>query len=79
MHRWHHALDPERNDCNFGNNFAIFDWIFGTAYVARDTPTTFGVPDPDYPTTNILKQWVYAFRTTPRESMAWERAQRFGA
>jgi sterol desaturase/sphingolipid hydroxylase (fatty acid hydroxylase superfamily) len=79
MHRWHHALDPQRNGCNFGNNFAIFDWLFGTAYVAEDTPSAFGVQDPDYPTTNIFKQWVYAFRALPRETTAWERAQRLGA
>lgn len=62
MHRWHHVKDPAVRDCNFSNNFAIFDWIFGTAYVAAAEPSDFGVDDPDYPVENIARQFVYAFR-----------------
>jgi sterol desaturase/sphingolipid hydroxylase (fatty acid hydroxylase superfamily) len=62
MHRWHHALDLDRRDCNFGNNLSIFDWMFGTAYVGRDEPTGFGVDDPAYPVENLVRQFFYAFR-----------------
>jgi len=62
MHRWHHALDPQHRDCNFGNNFSVFDWLFGTAYVANELPAAYGVDDAGYPQTNILKQCIYAFR-----------------
>lgn len=62
LHRWHHVKDPAVRECNFGNNFAIFDWIFGTAYVSDREPAGFGVDDPDYPVENIAKQFVYAFR-----------------
>lgn len=62
MHRWHHALDPERRDCNYGNNFSIFDWIFGTAYLVDENPSEFGVDASDYPQGNILRQFFFAFR-----------------
>jgi sterol desaturase/sphingolipid hydroxylase (fatty acid hydroxylase superfamily) len=32
MHRWHHAVSPEARDRNFATKFALWDWIFGTAY-----------------------------------------------
>lgn len=62
MHRWHHALDRDRRECNYGNNLSIFDWMFGTAYVGRDEPTGFGVDDPAYPVGNLVRQFFYAFR-----------------
>lgn len=63
MHLWHHALDAERRDCNFGNNLSIFDWLFGTAYVPAEAPAAFGVDGArDYPHDNILRQFLYAFR-----------------
>jgi sterol desaturase/sphingolipid hydroxylase (fatty acid hydroxylase superfamily) len=62
MHRWHHVKDPAVRECNFSNNFALFDWFFGTAYVTAGEPSDFGVDDPNYPVENIAKQFVYAFR-----------------
>lgn len=62
MHRWHHAMDQTRRECNFGNNFSIFDWIFGTAYLPREEPARFGVDDPAYPVGNLVAQFFYAFR-----------------
>jgi len=62
MHRWHHAKDPAVRECNFGNNFSIFDWIFRTAYLSPQTPCEFGVDDRNYPVNNIFKQFFFAFR-----------------
>lgn len=44
-HRWHHslALPPGRNfrhGCNFAILFPVWDWLFGTLYLARDNPPT---------------------------------------
>ena len=70
MHLWHHARDPERRECNYGNNLSIFDWIFGTAWVPRDKPIEFGVPDRAYPQANIVKQFFYAFRPLRRSNQS---------
>jgi sterol desaturase/sphingolipid hydroxylase (fatty acid hydroxylase superfamily) len=70
MHRWHHVKDATVRECNFSNNFAIFDWIFGTAYVSTGEPSDFGVDDPAYPVGNIAKQFVYAFRPPETSSPA---------
>ncbi|HLK59125.1 MAG TPA: sterol desaturase family protein [Chthonomonadaceae bacterium] len=35
FHRWHHSSEPEAIDKNFSQNFAIFDYLFGTAYCPR--------------------------------------------
>ncbi|MEK8022398.1 MAG: sterol desaturase family protein [Candidatus Hydrogenedentota bacterium] len=66
MHRWHHVKDPLLRECNYGNNLSVFDWIFGTAFVSNEQPGDFGVDDKEYPVTNILAQFVYAFRSPPR-------------
>ena len=77
MHLWHHALDRERRDCNFGNNLSIYDWIFGTACVPDDRPDTFGIDDgAAFPHGNPWRQFLFAFRpeapatTADRQSAA---------
>src|SRR5262249_46547501 len=65
MHRWHHALDPGRRECNYGNNFSIFDWMFGTASLPRERPARFGIEDPAYPQDDLVGQFLYAFRRAP--------------
>jgi sterol desaturase/sphingolipid hydroxylase (fatty acid hydroxylase superfamily) len=66
MHRWHHSKEPRFQNCNFGNNLSIFDWVFGTAYLSRENPASFGLKDPAYPEGNIVKQFLYAFRPRRR-------------
>ena len=62
MHRWHHAVDDDAHNMNFGTKFALWDWIFGTAFFPTDRkPTGYGLNDPDFPT-NYVKQHLYAFR-----------------
>lgn len=65
MHRWHHSSDPKRRECNYGNNLSIFDWMFGTAYLTQENPTSFGLDDSRYPEGNMIKQFIYAFRPIP--------------
>ncbi len=44
-HHWHHAIDPEARDKNFG--LPVIDKLFGTAYLPADRrPTGFGTHDP---------------------------------
>lgn len=44
-HHWHHALDAEARDKNFG--LPVVDLIFGTAYMPRDCrPSGFGTAPP---------------------------------
>lgn len=33
MHRWHHADQPEAYGKNFATKLAVWDWLFGTAYL----------------------------------------------
>jgi sterol desaturase/sphingolipid hydroxylase (fatty acid hydroxylase superfamily) len=73
MHHWHHARDPARRECNYGNNFSVFDWLFGTARTAADMPREYGVDDPDYPVEGIVSQFLYTFRpvsTAPELELA---------
>jgi sterol desaturase/sphingolipid hydroxylase (fatty acid hydroxylase superfamily) len=59
-HHWHHAIDPEARDKNFG--LPVVDKIFGTAYLPKDRhPTGFGVDDP-VPQDGYLRQLAHPFR-----------------
>ena len=60
MHRWHHAIDYPDAGSNFGTKLAIWDWLFGTAYLPARKPAGYGLatPFPD----GWLAQHVYAFR-----------------
>lgn len=67
MHRWHHAGDEEAHNKNFSTKFAIWDWLFGTAYLPENTkPSYFGLDDNNFPE-NYLKQHFYAFRKFDRK------------
>lgn len=62
MHQLHHSRDPRFQQHNFGNNFSLFDWLFGTARLESAVPASFGIDDPQYPEDNIWRQFWYAFR-----------------
>lgn len=60
MHRWHHSTGKGRNR-NFATKFAIWDWIFGTAYLPDTKPDEYGLKTffPEH----YLKQTLFAFRS----------------
>jgi len=66
MHRWHHAIDEDAHNKNFGTKLAIWDWMFGTAYFPKHRkPRGYGLGDPNFPK-NYIKQHTYAFRKFER-------------
>lgn len=36
LHRWHHSLDVEKANSNYGSNLIIWDVLFGTRYLPSD-------------------------------------------
>jgi sterol desaturase/sphingolipid hydroxylase (fatty acid hydroxylase superfamily) len=67
-HHWHHAIDPEAKDKNFG--LPIVDRIFGTAYLPRGKrPRGFGIPDP-VPQVGYLRHLAYPFTAPARAGRA---------
>ncbi len=44
MHQWHHANYQEVFYANFSTKFALWDWLFGTAYLPGKKPEVFGLP-----------------------------------
>jgi sterol desaturase/sphingolipid hydroxylase (fatty acid hydroxylase superfamily) len=52
MHRWHHADDLRVHDRNFSTKLAIWDWLFGTAFLpdpGQEKAQRYGLADVDYP------------------------------
>ncbi len=46
QHQVHHSSDPKHFDKNFGEIFALWDWMFGTLYIPeRDEALVFGIGD----------------------------------
>ncbi len=56
MHRWHHAAELPLSGKNFATKLAIWDWLFGTAYLPSHKPKIYGFSDPSYP-----KRGVFAY------------------
>lgn len=46
FHRWHHTSADEGLDKNFAGAFPLWDLVFGTFYMPRRQPTSFGISDP---------------------------------
>ena len=61
MHQWHHSNDRAVFFANYSTKFAVWDWLFGTAYLpGRQKPDEFGLPY-DYPRDYFL-QHAFAIR-----------------
>lgn len=81
MHQWHHANHEEVFYANYATKFAIFDWIFGTAFLPGlrplkwpvIKPKAFGLPYA-YPQ-DFFSQSIYAFIRFDFRSL--EKAQWF--
>lgn len=54
MHRWHHATELPLPGRNFATKLAIWDWLFGTAYLPEHKPARYGLPEADYPKTGFF-------------------------
>jgi sterol desaturase/sphingolipid hydroxylase (fatty acid hydroxylase superfamily) len=67
MHRWHHAV--RRGNANFGTKLAVWDWLFGTAYLPAHRPTAYGLADAGFPA-GYLRQQLHAFRPMRRAAAA---------
>lgn len=66
MHRWHHH--PAHMHTNFSTKFAIWDWLFGTAYLPRDRVCDrYGLDNPEFPG-GWLRQSLALFRRVPRSA-----------
>jgi len=64
MHRWHHTLGKGMRS-NFSTKLAIWDWMFGTAYLpVKQRATDYGVRT--WFPKHYLGQTLYAFRTFHR-------------
>jgi sterol desaturase/sphingolipid hydroxylase (fatty acid hydroxylase superfamily) len=63
-HHWHHAIDDDARDKNFGVPFV--DKLFGTAYLPRDRrPVGFGTRSP-VPADGYLRHLAYPFTRAAR-------------
>jgi sterol desaturase/sphingolipid hydroxylase (fatty acid hydroxylase superfamily) len=73
MHRWHHSLDYTGTGFNFGTKLAIWDWMFGTAYLPYlretataprsklgDTPRAYGLDTP-FPEETTKVSWLTTY------------------
>lgn len=60
MHRWHHSTGKGRNR-NFATKLAIWDWIWGTAYLPDTKPDEYGLKT--YFPTHYFSQTLFAFRS----------------
>lgn len=60
MHRIHHTTGKGRNR-NFATKFAIWDWIFGSAYLPEEKAEEYGLKT--FFPNNYFKQFIFAFRS----------------
>lgn len=60
MHRWHHSTGKGRNR-NFATKLAIWDWVFGTAYLPDFKVEEYGLKTFFPP--HYFSQTLFAFRS----------------
>lgn len=50
LHRWHHSKQIDESNRNYGNNLIVWDLVFGTWFLPRDTRVgDLGLLNRDYP------------------------------
>jgi sterol desaturase/sphingolipid hydroxylase (fatty acid hydroxylase superfamily) len=62
MHRWHHSGDVTCGGFNYSTKIAVWDWLFGTAYLPKDKPPRYGISGGVRFPKNFFVQQVFAFR-----------------
>ena len=72
MHQWHHADQREVFFANYATKFAIWDWLFGTAYLPGHKPEKFGLYY-DYPKDYFL-QHLFAVKKVDEKKLLKNRA-----
>ena len=60
MHRWHHSA--EVHDINYSTKFAIWDWLFKTAYLPKHRVERYGLGGDTVFPDNVIAQQAFAFR-----------------
>ena len=61
-HRWHHATDSDAHGTNLGTKLALWDRLFGTAFIPSGrSPSGYGLPEVPFPT-GYVAQHLFAFR-----------------
>ncbi len=73
LHRWHHSLEMEKANTNYGANLICWDIIFGTRFLPGDQthqPDDVGIGDlPDFPKGYLAQLTVpFRWRKTKEES-----------
>ena len=52
LHRWHHSWLSRESNSNYGNNFIVWDLLFGTRFLPDNRQVeTLGLPNRQYPLT----------------------------
>ncbi|MEO1334709.1 MAG: sterol desaturase family protein, partial [Myxococcota bacterium] len=64
MHRWHHSDELEMPGKNFSTKIALWDWVFGTAYLPAHKPKSYGLGGENFP--------IKAYHETPQPGV-WSR------
>jgi sterol desaturase/sphingolipid hydroxylase (fatty acid hydroxylase superfamily) len=62
MHRWHHSGHVTEGGFNYSTKLAIWDWIFGTAYLPETRPAGYGLSGGVVFPKGYLAQTLFAFR-----------------
>lgn len=66
FHRWHHAVDAEGQNANYGMLFTFWDDLFGTAFRRDTPPQRLGLVDEVVPDSFIRQQLLPIFRLVDR-------------
>jgi sterol desaturase/sphingolipid hydroxylase (fatty acid hydroxylase superfamily) len=57
FHRIHHSSEPAHQDKNFGGIVSLFDYVFGTAHLSRDSYPETGIEDAAFPGEDKCPVW----------------------
>ncbi len=75
MHLWHHANDQKVFHANFATKLALWDWLFGTAYLPDHKPANYGLYY-DYPK-DYFVQHIFSFKRIDEKKLLHNRTFRW--
>lgn len=73
MHQIHHSRAEKHWDKNFGSQFALWDWMFGTAYIPKERETLrFGIDKHDTERMQtVASLYIVPFKDAWNVAKAW--------
>jgi sterol desaturase/sphingolipid hydroxylase (fatty acid hydroxylase superfamily) len=79
FHAFHHSINPEHHNRNFGRMLSVWDYLFGTAVCEQKRPEVYGLEDWKMPTlmSQLCSPFIHLYKDILKSKRAAQADEEF--